>query len=50
MKFHETIVIDSKPYLILTDQGQTLPPFELTKSKHILGRDLQIADLLVPDN
>lgn len=37
-------------YLILTYQGQTLPPFELTRSKHILGRDPQFADLLVPDD
>jgi len=37
-------------YLILTNQGQTLPPFPLTKSKHILGRDPQFADLLVPDD
>lgn len=38
------------PYLIITNQGQTLPHFELTKGKHILGRDPQFADLLVPDD
>ncbi|MEB3191457.1 MAG: ATP-binding cassette domain-containing protein [Snowella sp.] len=42
--------VSNTPYLILTNQGQTLPPFQLTKSKHILGRDPQIADLLVPDD
>lgn len=39
-----------RSYLIITNQGQTLPPFKLTKSKHILGRDSQIADRLVSDD
>ncbi|MDH6100612.1 ATP-binding cassette domain-containing protein [Anabaenopsis sp. FSS-46] len=38
----------SRPYIILTNQGQTLPKFELTQSQHIIGRDPQLADLLVP--
>ncbi|MEB3189565.1 MAG: ATP-binding cassette domain-containing protein [Snowella sp.] len=40
----------NNPYLILTNQGQTLPPFELTQNKHTLGRDPQLADLLVPSD
>lgn len=39
---------NNRPCIIIANQGQTLPPFELTKSKHILGRDTQFADLLVP--
>ncbi|QHV01201.1 maltooligosyl trehalose synthase [Synechocystis sp. CACIAM 05] len=39
---------NNRPYIIVTNQGQSLPPFELTKSKHILGRDSQFADLIVP--
>ncbi|MDH6085901.1 ATP-binding cassette domain-containing protein [Umezakia ovalisporum] len=38
----------TRPYLVLTNQGQILPAFELSHSQHILGRDPQIADLLVP--
>ncbi|WP_228017054.1 FHA domain-containing protein [Synechocystis sp. LEGE 06083] len=38
----------NRPYIVVTNQGQSLPPFELTKNKHILGRDCQFADLLVP--
>jgi len=38
------------PYLRITNQGQNLPPFELTQSKHILSRDPQIADRLVSED
>ncbi|BFM39419.1 ATP-binding cassette domain-containing protein [Synechocystis sp. LKSZ1] len=37
-----------RPILILNNQGQTCSPFVLTQRQHILGRDPQLADLLVP--
>jgi ABC-type multidrug transport system ATPase subunit len=42
------MLFSTNPYLILNNQGQTLPSFQLTQSKHILGRDPQVADFLVP--
>lgn len=38
------------PYLLLNNQGQILPPIELKSQQHILGRDPQKADLVVPNN
>lgn len=38
----------NRPCIILTNQGQSLPVFELNESKHIVGRDSQFADFLVP--
>lgn len=37
------------PYLVLDNQGQILSPMELTRDRHILGRDRTVADLVVPD-
>ncbi len=37
------------PYLLIDNQGQ-LVKFELTKSKHVLGRDPSVADLSLPDS
>ncbi|MEC4893712.1 MAG: ATP-binding cassette domain-containing protein [Oscillatoria sp. PMC 1051.18] len=41
-------VVSSNPYIVLNNQGQILGPLELTKPKHILGRDSNRADLEVP--
>jgi ABC-type multidrug transport system ATPase subunit/pSer/pThr/pTyr-binding forkhead associated (FHA) protein len=43
-------VISTNPYLVLNNQGQILPPLELTADRHILGRDRAFADLIVPDD
>jgi ABC-type multidrug transport system ATPase subunit/pSer/pThr/pTyr-binding forkhead associated (FHA) protein/ABC-type multidrug transport system permease subunit len=44
---HRTIVGD-RPQIILNNQGQVLPPLQLTADRHILGRDPNRADLIVP--
>lgn len=36
------------PYIILNNQGITLPPMELSNPQHRLGRDPNIVDLLAP--
>ncbi|MDB9315215.1 ATP-binding cassette domain-containing protein [Spirulina sp. CS-785/01] len=36
------------PQIVLNNQGQTLSPLTLTQDRHILGRDPQKADLVVP--
>ncbi|MGK7875579.1 MAG: ATP-binding cassette domain-containing protein [Xenococcaceae cyanobacterium] len=41
-------VFSSNPYIILNNQGKILDPLELVASHHILGRDPQQADLIVP--
>ncbi len=46
----QTIVASNNPYLILNNQGKTLHRLELTANQHILGRDPQQADLIVPDD
>ncbi|MBD1943326.1 FHA domain-containing protein, partial [Coleofasciculus sp. FACHB-712] len=43
-------VISTNPYLVLNNQGQILPPLEMTADRHILGRDRAFADLIVPDD
>ncbi|BAQ62351.1 ABC transporter [Geminocystis sp. NIES-3708] len=43
-------VLEINPYIIINNQGQISPHFELTKNQHILGRDPQFADLLVPSD
>ncbi|MBD2740569.1 ATP-binding cassette domain-containing protein [Coleofasciculus sp. FACHB-1120] len=43
-------VISTNPYLVLNNQGQILPPLELTAERHRLGRDRAFADLIVPDD
>jgi ABC-type multidrug transport system ATPase subunit/pSer/pThr/pTyr-binding forkhead associated (FHA) protein len=43
-------VISTNPYLVLNNQGQILPPLELTADRHVLGRDRAFADLIVPEN
>ncbi|MBD2336821.1 ATP-binding cassette domain-containing protein [Calothrix sp. FACHB-156] len=42
-------VLSTNPYLELNNQGQILY-FELKKSQHILGRDPNVADLVVPQH
>ena len=44
-----TTVVGSRPYLVLNNQGKTVQ-FELTKAEHILGRDRQYSDLVVPND
>ncbi|ACK71336.1 FHA modulated ABC efflux pump with fused ATPase and integral membrane subunits [Gloeothece citriformis PCC 7424] len=41
-------VLSSNPYLILNNQGEILPSFNLIGSYHTLGRDPQQVDLVVP--
>jgi ABC-type multidrug transport system ATPase subunit/ABC-type multidrug transport system permease subunit len=48
-KQHQTI-ISTNPYLQLNNQGKILPPLQLKTNQHLLGRDCQKADLLVPDD
>jgi putative ABC transport system ATP-binding protein len=43
-------ILATSPYIIINNQGQISPYFELTKNQHIIGRDPQIADLLVPSD
>lgn len=43
-------ILNNNPYIILDNQGQTLKPMELKAPKHILGREPDKADLLVPDS
>ncbi|BAQ66302.1 ATP-binding cassette domain-containing protein [Geminocystis sp. NIES-3709] len=43
-------VLATNPYIIINNQGEISPCFELTKSQHILGRDPNFADLLVPSD
>lgn len=49
-KTGQRTVFSSNPFLVLNNQGQFLPPLELTANQHILGRDGAEADLLVPDD
>jgi ABC transport system ATP-binding/permease protein len=42
-------VLDSHPFLELNNQGQIIY-LELKKTQHILGRDPNIADLLLPQH
>lgn len=39
----------NSPYIILNNQGEILPSIDLINDLHILGRDPQKADLLVPE-
>lgn len=41
-------VLATSPYIIVNNQGEISPYFELTKPQHILGRDPNFADFLVP--
>ena len=43
-------VLNTNPYIVLNNQGPTLPPMELTAQQHILGRDANRADLVTPDS
>lgn len=43
-------LFSGNPYLVLNNQGETLPSIELKADRHILGRDRATADLLVPDD
>jgi putative ABC transport system ATP-binding protein len=43
-------ILSTNPYIVLNNQGKILPSLDLTKAQHILGRDPQKADLLVPEN
>jgi len=43
-------VLATNPYIIINNQGKISPYFELTKDQHILGRDPQFADLLLPSD
>lgn len=38
------------PYIILNNQGKTLPPIQLSQEIHILGRDANRSDLRVPSD
>jgi len=49
-KTQQQTLIDTNPYLQLNNQGQDLPPLKLKADRHLLGRDSQMADLVVPDN
>ena len=49
-KTGQQTVFGSNPYLVLNNHGQILPPLELKANQHILGRDAQQADLVVPDD
>ncbi len=42
-------VVSTNPYLVLNNQGQTIR-LELKKERHILGRDPNRADLVVPND
>jgi ABC-type multidrug transport system ATPase subunit/ABC-type multidrug transport system permease subunit len=46
---HQTI-ISTNPYLQLNNQGTILPPLQLKTNQHLVGRDFQKADLIVPDD
>lgn len=41
-------VLSSNPYIILNNQGEILPSFNLSRPYHTLGRDPQQTDLVVP--
>lgn len=41
-------ILATNPYIIINNQGEISPYFELIKNRHILGRDPQFADFLVP--
>ncbi len=43
-------ILNTNPYIVLSNQGEMLSSMELTKTQHILGRDPQKADLLVPES
>lgn len=43
-------VLATSPYIIINNQGEISPYFELTKPQHILGRDPNFADFLVPSD
>lgn len=43
-------VISSNPYLVLNNQGEVIPSLELISHHHVLGRDPQQADLIVPEH
>ncbi|MGB3693100.1 MAG: ATP-binding cassette domain-containing protein [Spirulinaceae cyanobacterium] len=43
-------VLNTNPYILLDNQGPTLPPMELTAAQHILGRDASRADLVAPES
>ncbi|WP_204103380.1 MULTISPECIES: FHA domain-containing protein [Spirulina sp. CCY15215] len=48
VKSHHRTVVGDRPQIILNNQGQVLPPLQLTADRHILGRDPNRADLIVP--
>lgn len=49
MAVTETKTVLTRPFLELSNQGQTIQLF-LTQEHHLLGRDAQRADLVVPGN
>lgn len=46
---HKKTNLIANPYLEIDHQGKVLR-LELTKAEHVLGRDIQRADLLVPQD
>jgi putative ABC transport system ATP-binding protein len=43
-------VLSGNPSIVLNNQGKTLSSIQLTKPQHILGRDPQKADIVVPED
>lgn len=46
--YNSATILATNPYIIVNNQGEISPNFELTKPQHILGRDPNFADFLVP--
>lgn len=44
-----TIVATDNPYIICGNHGQKLPPMELVNEQHLLGRDSNVVDFVVPN-
>jgi putative ABC transport system ATP-binding protein len=43
-------ILSANPSIVLNNQGKILSSIQLTKTEHILGRDPQKADLVVPED
>ncbi len=48
--FNNKTILANNPYIVVNSQGKTFPHFELNKTSHVLGRDSQFADLVLPQN